>query len=247
MLVGRERRGPAVIGFLLLGAVVGLAHAFEADHLAAMAGLATDGRRGRGGVIARGAAWGLGHTATLFLMSVAVISFGAALTDTRAAQFEFAVGVMLVLLGLHLIWRMRMRRVHFHAHDHGDGPHLHAHSHAGSALPHAADPHDHRHPARLPWRALGVGLMHGAAGSAGLIALATAATENAGAALAYVLAFGTGSIAGMTALTAVAAWPLALAERRARRLHRALALIAALATTGVGLMVMTETAALAWG
>ena len=90
---------------------------------------------------------------------------------------------------------------------HDDGrPHIHAHSHAGATAPHARDPHRHRHPAGFPLRALIVGLVHGAAGSAGLLALAVAATQEPWAAVGYVAVFGLGSILGMATLSFVAAF-----------------------------------------
>lgn len=234
-------------GFLILGFLVGMSHALEADHLAAMGALAAE-KGARRTLALRGAVWGLGHSVTLFAICSAVILFGFVLTDATAAALEFAVGVMLVLLGLDVLRRMRRRRVHFHAHHHGDGrTHLHAHSHAGATGPHHRDPHAHRHPEGFPLRAFLVGLMHGAAGSAGLIALAVATTQDPWVAVGYIAVFGMGSIAGMAALTSVAAWPLGWAERGARWLHRGLSLGAAALAIGIGIGVMRETGALAWG
>ena len=235
-----------MIGFLALGFLIGLTHAFEADHLAAMASLAAERRRGTS-LLARGAAWGVGHTVTLFLICGAVLVFGAALTETRAAQLEFGVGVMLVAMGANILWQMRRRKIHFHVHAHGQTPpHLHAHSHAGAEVPHHRDPHEHAHPARLPWRALAVGLVHGAAGSAGLLALAGAAAESPLTSLLYVLIFGVGSIVGMSLLTLVVSRPLRLAERRAARLHLIFVSLAGGVAVLIGVQLMVRTAATAF-
>ena len=234
-------------GFLFLGFLVGMSHALEADHLAAVGTLSTEPGRSRS-LALRGAVWGLGHTITLFAICATVILFGFALTEATAAALEFGVGVMLVLLGLDVLRRMRSRWVHFHAHDHGDGrPHIHAHSHQDAAGPHAQDPHHHTHPQSFPLRALFVGLIHGAAGSAGLLALAVAATHNPWVAVGYVAVFGAGSIVGMAALTFAASWPLGWAQRSALWLHRGLRLGAAALAIGIGIDVMVETGGPAWG
>ena len=234
-------------GFLALGFLIGMQHALEADHLAAMGSMATETGNTKRGLALRGAVWGLGHTITLFAICAAVILTGLTLTDRMSAALEFGVGVMLVLLGLDVVRRMRARRIHFHVHRHDDGPaHIHAHSHAGATAPHAADPHRHRHPSGFPVRALVVGLVHGAAGSAGLLALAVAATREPWAAVGYVAVFGLGSILGMATLSFVAAWPLGAAERHAKWLHSGLALAAAALAVWLGVAVMVETAGTAW-
>lgn len=235
-------------GFLALGFLIGMQHALEADHLVAVGAMAV-GRQGSGrGLAMRGAVWGLGHTITLFAICTAVILTGLTLTDRIAAALEFGVGVMLVLLGLDVVRRMRTRRVHFHAHAHDDRrPHIHAHSHEAATAPHASDPHEHRHPAGFPLRALLVGLVQGAAGSAGLLALAVAATREPLVAVGYVAVFGLGSILGMAALSLVVAWPLGAAGRRAKRVHGGLSVAAAVLAVALGLNLMAETAGAAWG
>ena len=233
--------------FLLLGFVVGMGHALEADHLVAVGTLAT-GKSNRKSLVMRGAVWGLGHTLTLFAISTAVIVFGLVLTDKMTAAMEFSVGVLLVILGFDVLRRMRKSRVHFHVHDHGGGKsHLHAHSHLGATVEHDQDPHEHRHWNAFPVKALIIGLMHGAAGSAGLLALAVAASRDSWLALTYVALFGLGSIVGMAALTFIASWPLGWAEKSAARLHTALQLSIACLAVAIGAFVMLSTANAAWG
>jgi cytochrome c biogenesis protein CcdA len=226
-----------------------MAHAFEADHLAAMGGLAAKDRtRGWRDLVSRGCAWGLGHTITLFLICGAVILLGAKLTPIRESQLEFAVGVMLVALGAHVLWRLWRDRVHFHLHQHRDSdPHFHAHSHKNSNHAHGDDAHDHSHRKRALAGPLIVGLMHGMAGSAGLLAIAAASTQSASVALGYVLIFGIGSILGMGLLSLMVYWPLHFAENSANVLHRAIIVVAGLVAIGVGASVMVGTAPLAFG
>ncbi len=235
-------------GFLALGFLIGMQHALEADHLAAVGAMAAGGRDSKRRLALRGAAWGLGHTLTLFIICAAAILLGFTLTDRWAAALEFGVGVMLVVLGLDVLRRLYTKRIHFHLHNHDGGTrHLHAHSHEGAATPHRSDPHEHRHPQGFPLRALAIGLVHGAAGSAGLLALAVAATQDALTALAYVGLFGFGSILGMALLSYAAAWPLKAAERHARWAHKGFSLGAAVLALVLGIQVMNDTGALAWG
>ncbi len=232
--------------FLFLGFLIGMSHALEADHLAAVGAMAAREKGGKKALVWRGIAWGVGHTITLFALCFLVLIVGVAMTDERAAALEFGVGAMLVLLGLDVLRRMLKQRVHFHVHDHGDGrPHLHAHSHATAEVSHARDPHHHAH-SGFSLKALAVGLVHGAAGSAALLALAVAATQDAVAALAYILVFGIGSIAGMGLLSFVAAWPLQGIERYAQTVYRSLTVLAAGVAIVIGADIMFETGALAW-
>lgn len=222
----------------VFGVLIGMQHALEADHLAAVAALGAR-RSTRRRLILRGAYWGVGHSLSLFTICGAVVLLGFGLTARMEATLEFAVGIMVLLLGANVLREVSRRRIHFHAHDHGDGAvHVHAHSHAGEAATHAASAHRHAHPAGGHMKALLVGLVHGAAGSGALLVLAVAAARSAADALLYVLSFGAGSIVGMAALSFVASYPLKALERGAAWLHTAtLAAIGAVAVLiGGGLM-----------
>ncbi len=200
-----------MFGILGLGFLLGMQHALEADHIAAVSSIAAR-RSNVADIVRHGLTWGLGHTLTLFAFAGCAILLGRAIPDTFARPLETAVGLMLIGLGAHVLWRLWRDRVHFHAHAHGDGTrHLHLHSHAGESVAHAASAHGHLHGFR--WRTLLVGLMHGMAGSAALLVLAVSQAANPATALAYVLLFGAGSMLGMAALSAVIAVPLAVSAR----------------------------------
>ena len=206
---------------LVFGLLIGMQHALEADHLAAVAALSAQ-RSTRRRLVLRGAYWGVGHTLSLFAICGAVILLGFGLTARMEATLEFGVGVMVLLLGTNVLRKLSRRRIHFHAHDHGDGAiHIHAHSHAGEATRHDPNAHRHAHPAGGHLKALLVGLMHGAAGSGALLVLAVAAAQSIAGALLYVLSFGLGSIVGMAALSFVASYPLKALEKGAAWLHTA--------------------------
>ena len=199
--------------FLSLGFVIGMAHALEADHLAAVAAMSSR-KTGRRALMARGAIWGLGHTLSLFLICSVVVVLGLGISGRVEARLEMIVGVMIALLGVRLLWKMRRERIHLHVHSHGDAQHLHLHSHADDTVVHEDSAHDHAH-RREQVMTFGIGLLHGAAGSAGLLVLTVATTQTVGQAILYFVVFGIGSMAGMAALTTIASFPLAAIERSA--------------------------------
>jgi ABC-type nickel/cobalt efflux system permease component RcnA len=225
---------------LVLGLLMGMRHALEADHLAAVATLATRSRGVRGTIL-RGVVWGLGHTLTLGLVGGICLLLGTAVPERLAQALELAVGVMLVVLGAEVLWRIHRRRVHLHVHRHGDGTvHLHAHSHT-PAEAHDPGHHHHPHPEGVSGRALVVGMVHGLAGSAALVLLALSGAGSFGAGLAYIALFGVGSILGMAALSAVIAVPLLGAARRLTGMVNGLEAVIGLSTLGIGLWVIYET------
>lgn len=200
-----------MLAILMLGFLVGLRHALEADHLAAVSSIVS-GRTSRRDITRHGLTWGLGHTITLFAFSGVAITLGKAIPKSVSNPIETAVGVMLVGLGGNVLWRLWRERVHFHRHDHADGVvHLHAHSHAAEPVLHERSWHEHVHGFR--WRTLMVGLMHGMAGSAALLVLAASQLASPLLALGYVLIFGIGSMVGMAILSTIIAAPLALSAR----------------------------------
>ncbi len=209
--------------FLALGFVVGLAHALEADHVTAVAAMMNRGD-GRRGIVLRGAVWGLGHTLALFFICSGVLLLGLTISDRVGAALELAVGVMIALLGLKVLWTLWRERIHIHTHEHDGKRHAHAHSHKGDTRDHKASQHDHDHRARALLPTLGVGLMHGAAGSAGLLVLTVASAEGAVEAMAAFALFGIGSLIGMAVLTAAASYPLACIHNGAPWMRATLAL-----------------------
>lgn len=231
-----------MIGFLILGFLIGMSHALEADHLAAIGTMLTDRKKSKRALAYRGAVWGLGHTITLFAICTTVILLGLTLTDRMSAALEFGVGIMLILLGLDVFRRFRKKKLHFHGHEHEDGAkHIHVHSHSEAKETHSIDPHLHDHPKGFPVKALLIGLVHGAAGSAGLLALAVAATQNVATAVFYVLSFGLGSILGMAALTYAVAWPLKWADKGVGWMHTALNSSAAGLAIAMGCYILIQT------
>ena len=209
-----------MISALFLGLLLGMQHALEADHIAAVASLATSSRSRRG-MLRHGITWGVGHMLTLAVFAGAVIVSERTISPGLAGWLESAVGVMLVLLGASVLRRLYRERIHFHVHDHADDRvHLHAHSHAADAAPHDHSAHDHEHPQGVPLRSLAVGMMHGLAGSAALVVLAAAALSSPIEGLIYVALFGIGSVGGMALLSFAIAIPMRLTAHLLTWTHR---------------------------
>jgi ABC-type nickel/cobalt efflux system permease component RcnA len=228
-----------MFGILGLGFLLGMQHALEPDHIAAVSSIAAR-RTHVGDIVKHGLTWGLGHTLTLFVFAGAAILLGRAIPETIAQPIEAAVGLMLIGLGTHVLWRLWRDRVHFHQHGHGDGTvHFHAHSHAGETAPHLRAAHAHAHGFR--WRTLLVGLMHGMAGSAALLMLAVSQAASPLVGLGYVALFGVGSMIGMGALSSLIALPLAASARWLTWANRGLQGAVGIVTVAIGINTVVET------
>src|SRR5260370_28086155 len=96
----------AILG---LGFLLGMQHALEADHIAAVSSIAA--RRSHvGDIVKHGLTWGLGHTVTLFVFAGAAILLGQVISEDLARPLETAVGIMLVALGTHVLWPLSRDR-----------------------------------------------------------------------------------------------------------------------------------------
>jgi High-affinity nickel-transport protein len=152
--------------FAIVAAVailLGLRHATDPDHLTAVTTLVAGGDRDTKGAGRLGLAWGLGHATTLFAFGVPIVLFRAYLPDGLQIAAEAAVGVVIAVLAIRLLVRWRR----------------------GTLLG------DHAHPARARTRlqAYGIGLVHGAGGSAGVGVLLLAAIPGHAEALAALALF----------------------------------------------------------
>ena len=222
----------AILGF---GFVLGLRHALDVDHLAAVSTIVGQ-RRSLWSPSLVGALWGLGHTAALLAAAVAVIGLHAEIPPRLASALELGVAVMLVVLGLNLlrtVWAGGT--LQHHVHSHGGRPHVHPHLH--DSEPMGGEGHHHLRTGRRPCL---VGLVHGLAGSAALMLAVLATIPSPGLAFAYVGIFGAGSIAGMVAMSTLFGVPLALVGGRFARAELALRLGAALGSVAVGLRLAWE-------
>jgi high-affinity nickel permease len=174
----------------LVAIALGLRHATDPDHLAAVGTLIASAREGAGRrAAALGAAWGLGHALTLFAFGLPIVVFEAYLPARLQQGAEVTIGLVIVVLAILLLARWQRYASHYHAHVHehdGEGAHLHVHSHARGE----------RARTRSPRSAFAIGLVHGMGGSAGVGVLLVASIEST---VYGVLALGL--LAGFTAVS----------------------------------------------
>jgi ABC-type nickel/cobalt efflux system permease component RcnA len=213
--------------FLVLGFLLGLRHALEADHVAAVASLATRSPR-LAHTVRLAVAWGVGHTLALVCFGAALLALEISLPEEAGRALESVVGVVLVLLGADVLRRWRRKNVHFHLHEHGGRRHFHAHAHEGERE-HDPQRHEHQHASGLWRRALVVGGVHGLAGTAALAVLSLEALPSFTWAVIYLALFGFGSILGMVLLSLVISlpfrWSAAPLGRARGRLEAALGVL----------------------
>jgi high-affinity nickel permease len=226
--------------WMTLGFFIGLQHALEADHIAAVASLSAE-KTGLRRIARHGMFWGLGHALTLMVFGGVVFALKLSLDPKLSTMLEAAVGAMLVVLGGRIVYKLVRDRIHFHAHRHREGDvHFHAHSHAGETVRHRDSSHAHLHPSHGWRRSFSVGLMHGLAGSAALVALTASTASTPALGLAFMLLFGIGSTLGMAAFSAVIAVPLTLTAMTLTWANRALQFSAGLVALGFGAWIMIE-------
>jgi len=223
-----------LLSLLFLGFLLGVRHALDADHVAAMLTLATGNRvLGRSALV--GLFWGMGHTTMLLAVGMVVVFFKLTISSAWAKVFEAGVGVMLVGLGLSLAFALWRERLHLHAHLHDDG-HEHRHVHAHADGKH----HEHLHRFRLEYKSLAVGMIHGLAGSAALLLLVLATVPSLGVGMLYILVFGIGSILGMVLLATAMSIPFAMGVDKLSQVQQPLRIIAALFSIVLGSSMILE-------
>jgi len=208
-----------------LGSLLGMRHALEPDHLAAVSTLVTTERTGYKAALL-GMCWGLGHTLSLVAVGTALVILRGEMPARVSDLFELCVALMLIALGL--------RAIYLAARQGPAGP-VHAHHHGGRLHVHRGAPaHIHIGTWTLARRPLLVGAIHGLAGSGALTALVLATLPSTSARLAYMAVFGLGSTLGMAALSGLLGWPLARVGNH-RALARAVSLVVGCVSTILGL------------
>ncbi len=223
----------AILGF---GFLLGLKHATDADHLAAVGTIVSE-RKSVWSSALVGGVWGLGHTISLFLAGIFVLLLDFQISERTERILEFCVGVMLTLLGLNVVIKLiKGGQIHFHRHEHGVREHVHPHLHEPAREDEA---HTH-HGLSFSPRALGIGMVHGLAGSAGMMLLYLPTIETQTLKLIYIVIFGIGSIGGMMLMSFLVGLPFHLTAGRFNRFNYILQSVAGVASIAFGLMIIYE-------
>ena len=223
-------------GVMSLGFFLGLKHAIEADHLAAVSTIVSE-RKSLWSSAIVGGIWGLGHTISLVLAGIFVILLKFEISEKTERFLEFGVGVMLLFLGLNVLRKIiKGGNLHFHAHEHGARKHVHPHVHE----PAKTDAPDTHHDFKFSFRALLIGMIHGLAGSAALMLLVIPTIESRPLALLYIVIFGLGSIGGMMLMSFLVGLPFHLTASRLNRFNYILQSVAGFVSIAIGLTIIYE-------
>ena len=198
---------------LLVSLFLGLRHASDPDHLAAVTTLiASEEERKQARKAGwMGFCWGLGHGTTLVVLGLPLVLFNRFLPERVGQIAEVAIGVVIVALAVRLLLRWRRGVFHVHTHSHDEEPdHRHVHSHKES------ESHEHVHavPHRGPLSAYGIGLVHGIGGSGGLTLLLLSTISDKAQATGALFVFAAGTAVSMALLStlfglAIAGGPIA--------------------------------------
>lgn len=226
---------PSLLTIVAIGGLLGVRHAFEPDHLAAVSTLATRPSTRLWSAVRLGLVWGIGHTVTIGVVALLIIALGLRLPDRFWPAAELLVAALLVLLGVMVIWRYGRGRWHMHLHTHeATSPHLHLHSHRNGAA------HLHEHSTADARRSLGFGIAHGLAGSGAIAALLVAAAPGAASRIVYFAAFGAGTIIGMLGVSVALSLLVRLTAERGARWATILHVGAALGSVVAGVVLAQQ-------
>lgn len=252
----------SVLPIAALGFFLGMRHATDADHVIAVSTIVSR-HRTVGSAALIGALWGLGHTLTILIVGGGIVVFGWVIPERAGLTLEFAVGLLLILLGImnlrgftELLTELRSSpgglpdhpKVHAHPHTHGDYIHNHAHAHEPERHPHDPDRTPlgwiDRHLGQLglyqALRPVVIGVVHGLAGSAAVALLVLATIQDPRWAMLYLLIFGLGTMVGMMLVTSAVALPFTYTRVRAERLNAGLRIASGVISLGFGLLMAWE-------
>lgn len=204
--------------------VLGLLHAFEADHLAAVTSFAVQKPQPRA-AMKFGAQWAVGHGTSILVAGMFLIFLGLRIPESAATALDRIVGFVLICLGAWTVWATR--RLHSHEHHHDGERHVHFHSHI------TGKEHNHSHAPTI------MGLMHGLAGAAPAVALVPLTMfKTAAGGLGYLLIFAAGTAASMSVYALFAGMMATRATRMAQSFGRAVGQFAGVGTIVIGFVWM---------
>lgn len=221
----------SILGF---GFVLGLWHAKDPDHLAAVSTIVADKKNLLSSTIV-GGFWGIGHTLSLLAVGALVIFLKLQISESMESMLEAAVGVMLVLLGLNALRKLRKKsKVHIHSHEHEGHLHTHVHTHADESKEVT------HHFEKFSPRAILIGTVHGLAGSAGVMLLILPTIGTPLVAILYILIFGVGSILGMMLMSLLIGLPMYVTAGRFEAANKAILGIAGIFSLFLGGFIVYE-------
>jgi len=234
-----------LLAVLSISFVFGLKHATEVDHVVAITTIVSRHKNVFRSAIV-GALWGAGHTASLLIIGVIVLSLRIAIPETVSGWLEFGVALMIIALGVNALWRVTRKNgevhVHQHSHDGLSHTHVHFHEHENKHNPSSRAAHSHA-VSRVGWKPVLVGMMHGLAGSGALTLLVLTQISSSFLGLLYVATFGLGSIVGMLLMSGLVGLPFAFTSGKLTHVHQGLQTLAAVLSICFGVWYALKTGA----
>lgn len=233
------------LAVLILGFLLGLKHATDADHVVAVSTIVTEQRNVWRGLWI-GASWGAGHSTPLLILGLVILvlkDYVLGQYESIAPFLEFGVGIMLVYLGASVVWNIWRGKVHIHQHTH-DAPHVHIHaSHeARSTHDSPSDGHDSFFAFGKPVfrvKSYVIGIVHGLAGSAAVMLALLPTIDSFWTGVGYLALFSVGTMLSMAVVTVVLAVPFVATGGNAM-LNRSVGVVAGAMSAIIGVVVMSE-------
>jgi sulfite exporter TauE/SafE len=190
-----------IITTLLFGLINGLKHSLEPDHITAVSTIASKTKSFKKSTFV-GILWGCGHTISLFIVGIILLSLKITIPKIISLSFELIIGVMLIVLGVNTFYNLKKANINLHYHDEKKKYHLHSNS---EWYPHVQ-----------MYKPLIIGLLHGLAGSAALSLIVLSTVNSLLLGMTYILIFGIGSIIGMLTISGVLGLPFVLISKTKR-------------------------------
>ncbi len=228
-----------VFSFLIFGFVLGFKHALDPDHLVAVWNIVGE-RKGVFSSSIVGALWGVGHTASLLLVGVVVIALQVQIPARIALGMEFAVALMLMVLGVNALRKLRGGALLIQAHE--QSTHLHVHPPIHSKYFHSSllslftFKHLKSH-IRSGKKSVVIGMIHGLAGSAALMLIVLATIPSRALALSYIAIFGLGSIGGMFLMSTLIGLPFVFTANKSEGMNKLVRGIAGIVSIAFGMFL----------
>ena len=227
----------STLAVLTIGLLFGLKHATEVDHVVAISAIVSQHKNVFRSAIV-GALWGAGHTVSLLIVGVVVLSLRVGIPEKVSGWLELGVALMIIGLGISALWRAvrNSTNVHVHQHSHDGLSHTHVHFHENETKHQPAAQAMHSHTvSRVGWKPVLIGMMHGLAGSGALTLLILTQIGSFWIGFFYVVIFGLGSTIGMLLMSGLIGLPFALTSNRLTHLHQGLQTAAAVLSIGFGI------------
>lgn len=221
----------SILGF---GFLLGLWHAKDPDHLAAVSTIVAEKKNLLTSMIV-GGYWGAGHTLAILIVGALVIFLKLQISETMEARLEALVGVMLVVLGINALRKLfQQSKIHVHTHEHDGVKHTHLHTHEDEKK------EESHHIERFSPRSVIIGMVHGLAGSAGVMLLVLPTIDTPAVALLYIVLFGIGSIAGMMLMSLLIGLPIHITSGRFTALNNTILGAAGFLSLALGVFIIYE-------